>query len=288
MQNLTLARLKEYRAFTYNTLNGKQLHSVEDAVAFVNWRGFVFFWPVKNVELPSLWAAAAGDRPVPDEHDDPGHVTWDWKDSSLGKKCWYYARILRRRNTFISFDILPYFYALSPNYGEPEIDYLEQYEEGVITAESRAIFESLLNQGPLDTLALRRAAHMTGAHNNTRFSRALDDLQVQFRVLPVGISSAGSWHYAFIYDLTHRHLPELIDQARPISESQARQKLVEVYLKSVGAIQPHQLSLLFGWNNELVKSTLQALGNAERIKIDICIEGQSGEWIAIPDIFDGV
>jgi len=140
----------------------------------------------------------------------------------------------------------------------------------------------------LDTLALRRAAHMTGSNNNTRFSRALDDLQIEFRVLPVGISSAGSWHYAFIYNLTHRHLPELIDQARPISESQARQKLVEVYLKSVGASQPHQLSLLFGWKHEVVRSTLQALRNSELIKTGVRIEGQEEEWIAIPDIFDGV
>jgi len=288
MQTLTPARLKEYRTLTYYTHSGLQLHSVADAVAFVNQRGFIFFWPVKNVVLPSLWAAAAGDRAVPDEHDDPGHVTWDWKDSSLGKHCWYYARILRRRNTFISLDILPYFYALSPNYGEPEIDYLDQYEEGLMTAESRAIFEALLNQGPLDTLALRRAAHMTGSSNNTRFSRALDDLQIEFRVLPVGISSAGSWHYAFIYDLTHRHMPELIDRARPISEAQARQKLIEVYLKSIGAAQPHQLSLLFGWKNELIQSTLQLLRNTERITMDVGIDGQGGGWIAIPEIFDGV
>ncbi len=132
--------------------------TVDEAVEFVNRRGFIFFWPVKNVELPSLWAAVAGDRPVADEHDDPGHITWDWKDRMLGKKRWYYARILRRRNTFISMAALPYFYALSPNYGEPETDYLDQYEAGLMTAEARAVFEALLHEGPLDTLALRRAA----------------------------------------------------------------------------------------------------------------------------------
>jgi len=26
---------------------------------------FVYFWPIKGVELTSLWAAAAGDRPWP-------------------------------------------------------------------------------------------------------------------------------------------------------------------------------------------------------------------------------
>ena len=198
MPSISLEDVKKYRAQSYSVLPGMRLHTVDEAVEFVNRRGFIFFWPVKNVELPSLWAAVAGDRPVPDEHDDPGHITWDWKDRMLGKKRWYYARILRRRNTFISMAALPYFYALSPNYGEPETDYLDQYEAGLMTAEARAVFEALLHEGPLDTLALRRAARMRGGPNDTRFNRALDDLQLEFKAVPVGNSDAGSWHYAII------------------------------------------------------------------------------------------
>ena len=49
--------------------------------------------------MPSLWTAVAGDRPVADAHDDPGHITWGWKDRSLDKKIWYYGKILRRKAT---------------------------------------------------------------------------------------------------------------------------------------------------------------------------------------------
>ena len=288
MPSISLEELKKYRAQAYHTLPGMRLHTIDEAVDFVNQRGFIFFWPVKNVELPSLWTAVAGDRHVPDEHDDPGHVTWDWKDRTLGKKKWYYARVLRRRNTFISLPVLPYFYALSPNYGEPETDYLDQYEEGLMTAGARAVYEALLHEGPLDTLSLRRASHMKGQSNNTRFNRALDDLQLEFKVLPVGISDAGSWHYAFIYDLTPRHYPELIDQARLISEWEARRKLVEIYLRSVGAIQAQDIARIFGWEIQHVHKVLRDLQQSGLIYTGLELAQLGGDWLALSEILQGV
>src|SRR5574340_975227 len=119
--------VQAYRARTFRTLPNLRLRNPDAAVDFVKERGFIFFWPITSVAYPSLWSAVAGDRPVPDTHDDPGHVTWGWKDRMLGKKRWYYARILRKRNTIISLETIPFFYALSPNYGSPEEDYLEEY-----------------------------------------------------------------------------------------------------------------------------------------------------------------
>lgn len=288
MPSISLEDIKKYRGQAYYTLPGMRLHSVDEAVEYVNRRGFIFFWPVKNVEMPSLWAAVAGDRPVADEHDDPGHITWEWKDRILGKKRWYYARILRRRNTFISMSALPYFYALSPNYGEPETDYLDQYEEGLMTAEARAVFEALLREGPLDTLALRRAARMKGPTNDTRFNRALDDLQLEFKALPVGISDAGSWHYAFIYDLTHRHLPELIGQSRGIAEMEARVKLVELYLRSVGAAQEQDIARLFGWEMPKLCKALEILQGDGVIQTGLELAQLGGNWLALSEILQGV
>jgi hypothetical protein len=37
---------------------------------------------------------------VPNDHDDPGQITWRWKDDKLGKNIWYYGKILRRKATF--------------------------------------------------------------------------------------------------------------------------------------------------------------------------------------------
>ena len=68
MADLEPERLAAFRAESFRTGPGLQLATFQDAVDFVNARGFVFFWPVKGANLPSLWAAVAGDRPVADEH----------------------------------------------------------------------------------------------------------------------------------------------------------------------------------------------------------------------------
>jgi len=259
MPSEILDRLQQHRERTFNILHGMQLKSAEDAVRFVNHNGFVFFWPIKGVILPSLWVATAGDRPLPNNHDDLGHITWDWKDKLLSKKLWYYGRVLRRRNTIISLASLPYFYALSPNYGDPENDYTEQYAMGTITREAKMIYEALLKEGPLDSLALRRAAQMSNASSSGRFNKALDDLQVEMKVLPVGISPVGTWRYAFIYDIVTRHFPDLQTEARPIPEKDARIFLSRQYFQMVGAAKLEEVSRLFHWRKEDTNRILNIL-----------------------------
>jgi len=282
MSTLTLDRIQEYRAETY--LLRRRLVSSDDAVAFVNARGYVYFWPVKDVTLPSLWAAAAGDRPVADKHDDPGHVTWGWKDQLLGQRVWYYAKVLRKRATFISLAILPHFYALSENYGEPDKDYLLQYDAGRLTFEAKTVYEALLNEGPLDTVSLRKSARMTSKASDSPFNRALETLQADFRILPVGIAEAGAWKYAFIYECVHRHYPGLGEQARPIRQADARRKLAELYLRSVGAARERDLAMLLGWAKRDIEAAIQALVEDGVVRTGIAVAGQQAAWVTLAEL----
>ena len=282
---ITEEQLRCYRAGTFRTRPGMRLASVEEAVAYVNQCGFIFFWPVKNVLMPSLWTAVAGDRPVPNEHDDPGHVTWGWKDSMLGKRSWYYGRVLRKRNTFISLELLPYFYALSPNYGDPNEDYLIDYEQGRLTAAAKQIYESLLHQGPMDTIHLRKNAGLTSRSSDSEFNHALEELQTSFRILPVGISDAGAWHYSFIYDIVARHFPDLMARAHPISEPEARQKLIACYLTLVGAVPAKEVQRMFGnkplgWPQSTIERDLARLEEHGEIHQGVEVEGKNGAWVA--------
>ncbi len=281
MPVIDIERLREYRALTFHLLPHNRLTHPDQAVEFVNERGFVSFWPNRDVLLPSLWAAVAGDRPVPDEHDDPGHITWDWKDSLLGQRRWYYARVLRRRNTMISLETVPYFYALSENYGDPEEDYLFQYEQGRLSLGAKAVYEALLREGPLDTLALRRAARLASPESNSRFNRALEDLQVDFKILPVGISDAGAWHYAFQYDLTARHFPEIPEKARFIGENQARQELAELYWRSLGAAPIGEYLKVFGWKPEIAMKILDEMVAGQFLVRNLEEDNRPAEWAAL-------
>ncbi len=282
LPTLDLVRLSAHRARTFCLPPAKRLSSPAEALDFVNERGFVYFWPISGVDLPSLWTAVAGDRLVADAHDDPGHVTWDWKDDALDKRIWYYAKILRRKATFISLEIAPYFYALSENYGSPEEDHLIAYEEGRLTLAAKQVYDALLEEGVLDTISLRKAARLQHARDS-EFNRALEDLQADFKILPVGVAEAGAWRYAYRYDLTARHFPDLPERAQPIGEAEARQKLVELYLRSVGAAQRRDLARLFGWPPELVKRTVTKL-LAEGKLVEALHPQKTNLWLTLEEL----
>jgi len=273
--------IRSYQAKTFRTAPGMRISTRDEAVDFVNQRGFVLFWPIKGITYPSLWTAVAGDRPVADEHDDPGHVTWGWKDALLGSRIWYYAKALRKKSTMISPPVVPYFYALTENYGSPEEDYLTLYEQGRLTQEARAVYETLLDKGPLDTIALRKAAHLSSKESDSRFNKALVDLQADFKILPVAVTQAGAWHYAFAYDIVTRHYPEIIDQTRFITERQAYRRLTELYFHSVGAAQLRDLLKVFAWSVTEAEQAVDLLVQEGVLCGDIQIEDQPGKWIAL-------
>jgi hypothetical protein len=284
MVTLTHQLIRSYRAETFGLLPGQRLGNKEQAVEYVNQRGFIFFWPITGIPFPSLWTAVAGDRPVADAHDDPGHITWGWKDELLGARRWYYAKVLRKRATIISLEILPYFYALSENFGSPEDDYLTLYEQGRLTQEAKAVYEAILDDGPMNTVALRRAVHMTNRESDQRFNRALTDLQTDFKILPIGVAQAGSWNYAFIYEITARFFPELPDQAHPISEITAQQKLCEVYFRSMGAARISDVRKIFTWNHLQAERAIDRLERQGILKCGLAHETEGDDWIALAEL----
>jgi hypothetical protein len=282
MPMLDLKKLSSHRARTYHLSPFRRVRTQRAARAFVKERGFIYFWPIKGIELPSLWMAVAGNRTVADKHDDPGHITWGWKDNALGKKVWYYAKILRKKATMISLDVAPYFYALSENYGSPEEDYLLAYEEGRLSQSAKQVYEALLNEGPLHTIDLRSASKLLNA-KDSEFNKALEVLQSDFKILPTGVARAGAWKYAFIYDVVPRHFPDLPERARHISEGEARAQLMELYFNSVGAAQEGDAAKLFGWRRELIARTINSLVEQRKL-IQTKHPKENGEWFALPGL----
>ena len=280
MPTLDLKKLQTHRTRTFNLPPSKRLSSPAQALTFINKRGFVYFWPIKGIDMPSLWTAVAGDRPVADKHDDPGHITWRWKDGALDKKIWYYAKLLRKKATMISLDVAPYFYALSENYGSPEEDYLLAYEEGRLPQSAKQVYEALLNEGALNTIDLRRAAKLANA-KESEFNKALEVLQSDFKILPIGVSDAGAWKYSFIYEIVPRHYPDLSERARKIGEREARAKLAQLYFESVGAAQENDVNKLFGWKKELTARTIVGLIE-KRMLVESEHPKQKGKWFALP------
>lgn len=284
MHNLPFERILDYRSLTFCTRQNLRLQTQDQAVQFVEQRGFVHFWPISGVVLPSLWVAAAGDRQVASAHEDPGHITWAWKDALLGQHQWYYAKVLAKKATMIAMPVVAYFYALSENYGAFDDDYLTQYEQGRLTQEAKSIYEAILREGPLNTVTLRRVTHLSSAASESRFNRALVDLQADFKLVPIAVTDAGAWHYAFAYDIVARHYPEIPQQAHHVTEQQARLELTRLYFCSVGAARVSDVSRLFKWKPALTENLLSQLVQAGFLHNAIQFENQTGEWYILKEL----
>jgi hypothetical protein len=241
-----------YRGKTFHTSSGLQINSQKEAINFVNGRGFVFFWPISNIKMPSLWCATAGDRPVPNNHDDPGHITWRWKDDLIGKKKWYYAKVLRRKSTIISLDMIPNFFALSSSVHDRLEEVLFHYRKGSLSTEEKLIYQQIIEDGPLDSITLKKNMADSFSKNSSRVSRALDLLQHEFRIIPSGISQKGRWKYAYIYQVVFREFPELIEKSNHITKKEAALAILRSYFCSNGIGSINDLMKLFGWKKETI------------------------------------
>jgi hypothetical protein len=275
MDVVTKAWILQQREKRYRRTPLLRIQAQDQARAFVEDVGFCHLWPIKGIETPSLFHAIAGRvRQVPSAHDDPDlSKCWGWKDHALDKRWWYYGKLLRRRATLVSLNLLPAFYACSSNYGDLN-DYLDEYRDGLLSAEAKQIYEALLEHGPLDTVRLRREAWLSAEGAKSRFDRALAELQVGLKVLPVGVARAGAWQYAFIYEIVQRHYPELPEQARQIKRSEARRALVSQYLDNVIAMDANMIARVFHvqrWTPTDLERTIEALieeGAIEQVQVE--------------------
>jgi hypothetical protein len=236
------------------------LRTPAEARRFVRHVGFCLFWPTQGVEMPNLLQAIAGNaRPLTAGYDDPAiGKSWSWKDEALDKRWWYYGKLLRKRATLVSLDLLPAFYALSENYGDPQ-DYLVAYREGRLSAEARAVYEALLEHGPLDAIRLRQEARLSAGSAKARFDRALAELQADLKVLPTGVAEAGAWRYAFVYDLVDRWFPDLPQQARAITTRQAQRTILARHVQHLVAVDRRHVAAALGWRPAEVERALAFL-----------------------------
>jgi hypothetical protein len=263
-----------------------RVRTESEALSFLNDVGICLLFSAKGIELPSLWGALSGeDRPLPKGHDNHElGLAWQWKDTLPVAGKVLYGKFLRKRPVFISLDLAPYFYALSPNYGDLENDYLEDYRDGRLSVEAKQVYDALLEQGASPTSRLRQDAGLGGKSNATRFDRALADLQMDFRISKVAISDANRWGYCYVYDLLPRHFPGVVATAEKISGRQARETILLRYLRTVAAVTPRRVAGLFGWEPGDVTGLVERLASEGRLRKDVAIEGLRGRYLVSTDL----
>ena len=277
----SLAGLQAARTERYRQRAHLRVETQEGALRFLNEVGLCLLFSARDIELPSLWGAlCGGDRPVPRHHNDRElGLAWRWKDTLPAARKILYGKHLRKKPVFISLDLAPFFYALSPNYGDPQQDYLEDYRDGRLSVESKQVYEVLLEKGALPTSRIRLDAGLGGKSNASRFDRALVELQMSFRIAKVAISDANRWSYCYVYDLLPRHFPGVVESAREIPGGLARETILLRYLQTVVAATPRQVARLFGLEQREVDRLADRLAAEGRLRAGIRIEGLPGEHL---------
>ncbi len=258
---LTLEALNQQRARRFHMSDKLRLKSATAIRAFVDEAGFCMLFPIQGIVLPNVYQAVAGfAKDMTAKHDDPVlSLTWGTKDTALDKRWWYYGKLLRGKATLISIAMLPQFYALSENFGNDEEDYLEEYNAGALSADAKNIYEALLKHGALHAIELKRKANLYGDESKGRFDKALTELQVGLKVLPVGIAEAGAWRYAFVYQIVSRWLPDIPKQAEKIGRNEARDAILRTYLCNVVYTSPKEIVKTFGWKKAEAEAALARL-----------------------------
>jgi hypothetical protein len=247
--------------------------------------GFCFLFPAKGIEMPSLWEAICGQsRPLPMHHDDRelGYA-WRWKDELPSKGMVFYGKLLRKKPMLISLQLLPYFYALSENYGAMD-DYLLEYQDGRLSEEAKRVYEALLERGALPTSHLRRAAGLAGKSNAGRFDRAIQELQVGLKIVKTGISDANAWKYCYVYDVLLRVWPNVATCAEGIASVEAGHVLLSTYLYNVGVARMEQIVRLFQWQSPPVSALCESLVEAGKVVTGVRVEGRPGMYLACPPL----
>ena len=146
------------------------------------------------------------------------------------------------------------------------------------------IYEALLKEGALDRISLRKAARLTSSSAERLFNKALDDLQIELKVLPIGVAEVGAWKYSFIYELTHRQFPWLLKKAQPINESLAYRTLAGLYFAALGVAQSKDLVRLFHWPHSEIEKTLAQMVKQGELLPDWQVESQPGNWFLFPPL----
>lgn len=276
------------RDVRYHRTPDLRVTTEEAAKAFIEDVGFCFLFGEKGVEIPTLWAAVCGSRrPAPSSRHDPdmGRV-WSWKDTLPTRREVYYGKLLRAKPTLVSLALLPTFYALSPNYGDP-LDYLEQYEAGLLSVEAKRVYEALLEEGAMATSRLRQLAGLSGGGRVARlFDRAVTELQMQMRIVKVGISDANRWGYAYVYDLFVRQFPDVPEAARGISTDRAMEALLLRYLGNIVIQSEAACRRLFRWDDWEWARLIERLEERGLLRKDLRMREGRGPWLALADLTD--
>jgi len=250
--------VQAYRQTHFYQTDERLVHTIEEALQFINDVGFCLFYRHDSLELPNLRDATAGD---------PGTregLNWEWKDRLASEQVVYYGRPFRRKPGFVALPLLVPLYALSAA-ADVGGDHDELALTGTLSAEAHRIADTVIKRGSLSTRMLRQECGLAASKDKARFGRGLEDAQEKFLVTMVRTTSSSRAGYSYIWDSFTRVWPSAVEEAERMNLTTATASIVAAYLKIAGAATAKQIAYTFSLEPELVQKAANSLLTQEAI-----------------------
>jgi hypothetical protein len=269
-EQISLESLEAYRSRTFHLLPSLRIGTEKKALDFIREAGFLLLWVSKEqLSLPSLSGAYSPGG------EDWGW--WEWKQTLPEKKACFYAKILRRKGTFISWEMFPCFYAV---YGS-RASHAEEWRAGLLDRAQKRVLDILEHEGPLMMKELRLAFGPPSKDNTRKVKRALEELQKVFRVCSSGGDTEGWSHHR--WDLVERWVPaRFLRKGRSMEAEKAGAAIITRYLRTTGAADLAEICWLFSWSRQTAEEFLQSVPGLMKIEI----AGMKGEFLALRRVLE--
>jgi hypothetical protein len=249
MKQITAQWIKEYRNKKWWIADKLNFRTESGAQRFINDIDICLLFGGKQIELPKWNIAASAEIDW-----------WTLKFTLEAKKKLYLSRVVKKKATLLSLDILPYFIAVYYASGGTEI-YDEEHFYGHLSAEAYRIAEYLDKTGATQTDMLRKQLVPKGKQHTARFHKGILELKLKFKIAVVGLDDR-NWGIRK-FDLFTRWAPQsVLRKAEQIDKLTAMKEIIQRYIALAGATTETKIARLFGWEpNEVEQITKQLIAD---------------------------
>jgi hypothetical protein len=206
-----------------------------DAERFIEDVGFANTLTDARHAGPSLYIAVCGRRdvnlPRNVQKDQECRLAWQIKDEVMRRGRVYYAKFPRGRSMFVAPRLISHFAAISlaPRKEEPHR----------LSNEAQRILKVLRREHEMATGDLRAESRVI---DRAAFTRALDELQRQMKVLPLDVIYQPTFSY--IWTLAEDRFPE--ELGKHVPRKTALREIARAYLAGAGMTVPGETARASG------------------------------------------
>jgi len=187
---------------------------------------------------PSLYIAVCGRRdahtPRNVQKDPETSLAWSIKDEVVRRGRVYYGKLKGSRSIFITRRLVPHFNALS--------GLTRREEASVLSQSAQDILKVLRKEWEMATGDLRSAS---GVKDRSTFTKAIDELQRVFKVIPSEIVYEPKFTY--IWTLTEGRFAD--ELAATVDREDALKEVARAYLAGAGMTWRGELARVTGLSN---------------------------------------